>query len=460
MEGEDVPIYTEVDTDGLLSWIDESPELTAQLRLPLTHWPHPSWHPAADSQWILPPPNTLYTLQTKIITSLFTSIASKNTEVVHLLITRGFVSPDVTSSIGCTPLIAAIAAGNGAMVCLLVSLGATVNAYGKDENGKERTPLMVAAAQGRLPLVKLLKEDFHADDAVIAPDGQLALRLAADAGHREVVAYLPLRRGGEWRRWKAHHEVMVRRVKRAGRDLYRFGRFWVWDLPRFFLWSVPKHVVVKPTWKAGLYCWKNKGRFGGWCKRQAKEMPGRVKRGAEKVLKGVKKVPGKCWKVVKEIPKAVEEMLKAIWKVIKRIPAAMKVVAMWIWDSLVSAGMAIGDVFLRVVSAIHTAVMAVLEFFRKTTLKDVWNGICDVFEAAFVTLPKTIWSGIKAAGDVALKVLEGMFGCIGWLIWMIFKGLLWTANFVPAQLWKMICAIGSSMAKGYHEMRVWFNPKH
>ncbi|KAK4451519.1 ankyrin repeat domain-containing protein 50 [Podospora aff. communis PSN243] len=527
MEQEDVPVYTEVDTSGLLSWIDESPELTAQLRLPLTHWPHPSWHPDADSQWILPPPSptantnpylapnspptvsatspaentppvepitattspeptpsetttpenppqdpptqstpslalkdTLYTLQTRLITALYTAIASKNTEVVHLLITRGFVSPDVTSSTGCTPLIAAVSAGNGSMVCLLVSLGATVNAYGRDEHGKERTPLMVAAAQGRLPLVKLLKEDFGADDAVIAPDGQLALRLAADAGHREVVAYLPSRRGGEWRRWKAHHHVVVRRVKRAGWDLYRFGKFWVWDLPRFFLWSVPKHVLVKPLWKTGKYCWENKGRFGGWCKRQAKEMPGRVKRGAEKVWKGVKKAPGKSWKVMKKVPMAMEEMVKAMWKVIKRIPAAMKVVGMWILDSLMSVGKAVGNVFLRIVSAIHTALMAVLDFFRRTTLKDVWNGICDVFEAVFVKLPKAIWGGIKAAGDMALKVLEGMFGCIGWLIWMIFKGLLWTANFVPAQLWKMICAIGSSMAKGYHEMRVWFNPKH
>ncbi|KAK0655599.1 ankyrin repeat-containing domain protein, partial [Cercophora newfieldiana] len=398
-------------------------------------------------------------LQTRIITSLFEAIASKNTEVVHLLISQGFVSPDVTSSIGCTPLIAAIIAGNGTMVCTLVALGATVNSYGRDDAGRERTPLMVAAQQGRLPLVKLLVEDFNADDAVIAPDGQLALRLAADAGHREVVAYLPLRRGGEWRRWKAHHAVMVRRIRKAGVNLYKFVRFFVWDLPRFFVWSCPKHLVVKPLGKMGRYCWENKGRFGGWCKRQVKEMPGRVKRGAEKVGRGLKKVPKGVWRVVKAVPRVVADVMKAIWRVIKRIPAAMKVVGVWVWESLKKVGLAVGDVFLKVVSAIHTAVMAVLEFFRKTTLRDVWNGICDVFEAVFVTLPKTIWRGIKAAGDMTLKVLEGMFGCVGALIWYFFKGLLWVAKFIPTQLWKIICSIGSSMAKGYHEMRVWFNPK-
>ena len=518
-----MPVYTEIDEGGLISWLDGSPERTARLRLPLTHWPHPSWHPAADTQWILPPPtpspdsdtanpntttttnsstislpansspsltphynppptptpltketpdsdseNDLYTLQSRIITSLFSAIASKNTEIVTLLITQGFVSPDVTDQHGTTPLIAAILAGNGAMVCSLVGLGATVNSYGVDpkangmgrDGGRERTPLMVAAGLGRLALVKLLVEDFGADDAVIAPDGQLALRLAADNGHREVVEYLPVRRGGEWRRWKVHHHVMVRRVTKALWNIERFARFFVWDLPRFLVWSVPKHVVVKPLVKAGRYCWEERGRFKGWVGRQAREMPGRVKRGGEKVWRGVKKVPEGCWRVVKGVPRVVRAVMEAVWKVVRRIPAAMKAVAAWVWESLKRVGKAVGGVFLKVVSAIHTAVMAVLEFFRKTTLRDVWNGVCDVFEAVFVTLPKAIWTGIKASGEVAYKVLFGMFGVIGALIWYFFKGLLWVAKFVPQQLWKIICSIGSSMAKGYHEMMVWFNPKH
>ncbi|KAK3363002.1 hypothetical protein B0T25DRAFT_27074 [Lasiosphaeria hispida] len=467
---ENVPTYTEVDDGGIASWIDAIPERAAQLQLPLTQWPHPPWHPASESQWtslstsnVVPltveDKNELWTTQTRIIRTLFDAIRSKNVEVVTMLINRGWVSPDVPNEHGETPLVAAVAAGNGAMVCTLVGLGATVNTYGRFD-GSERTPLMVAAATGRLPLAKLLIDDFHADDAVIAPDGQLALRLAADNGHRDVVDYLPTRRGGAWRRWKVNNEVAVRRIRRAGYNIYRFFKFFLWEAPRFFVWSVPKHVVVKPLTKACRYCWEHKRHFGGWCKRQAAAFPGRVRRAGKAVWRGVKKVPVAAWKVAKKIPEAVEELALAFWRFVKRIPGAMKMVGLWVWATLKKMGRAVGNVFLRVVSAIHTAVMAVIDFFRSITLKDVWDGICTVFRAVFVDLPQAIWAGIKTAGEVAYKVAVKLFGFAGQLIWWFFEALLWVVQYVPHQLWKIISGIGSSIAKGYHEILVWFNPKH
>jgi len=41
---------------------------------------------------------------------------------------------------------------------------------------------MVVAACGHLTLVKLFVDFYHADDAPIAPDVQLALRLAVEGG--------------------------------------------------------------------------------------------------------------------------------------------------------------------------------------------------------------------------------------------------------------------------------------
>ena len=61
---------------------------------------------------------------------------------------------------------------------------------------------MIAAEKGNLTIVKLLIEAYHADDKLIAKDGQIALRLAASNGHREVVDYLPSRSGGGMKRWK------------------------------------------------------------------------------------------------------------------------------------------------------------------------------------------------------------------------------------------------------------------
>ena len=73
-------------------------------------------------------------------------------------------------------------------------------------HGTQRTPLQQACKTGNLPIVKLLMETHACNDALIAPDGQLALRLASRNGHKDIVSYLPLRRGGGWKRWKHNHK--------------------------------------------------------------------------------------------------------------------------------------------------------------------------------------------------------------------------------------------------------------
>ncbi|KAK4182614.1 ankyrin repeat domain-containing protein 50 [Podospora australis] len=487
-DDETVPTYTTVDNGGLESWVNSLPELTARLQLPLTHYP-PGIFPAWDSRLrrtVHPPVQAnleglsdeektqVHQTQCRIVASLFSAIASKNTEVVDLLISRGFISPDCPDMQGRTPLIAAVEAGNGQMVCNLVALGAHVNGYGRasgpplpksqrhNEHARlaERTPLMVAAAMGNLALVKLLMEDFGADDSIIAPDGQLALRLAADAYHREIVDYLPLRRGGAWRRWKTHHHVAVRRIKRAGWKLYRFIRFFVFDIPKFLLWTVPKYTVVKPLKRAGEYCWENKHKFGGWCKRQATAFPGRAKRAGKAVWRTTKKVPGEVWSVTKRIPKLVTGLSLWVWKIIKRIPGAMMNLVVWIWTALKKIGGAVGNVFLRIISVVHTVVAAVLDVFRGITLKDVADGLKQVVHAIFVVLPKGIWTAVKAIGKGFFLTFVGIFGCTAQLIIWLFQGLWWLVKYVPRQLGVIVSAIWGSMAKGYHEIMVLFNPKY
>lgn len=242
-----LPVYTETDTGSLTAWLDAHPDLATHLNLPLTR--HPST-PIPTCPWDSVPgqgasrralptaggyvsdPSVTATLesdqaqaqtrclhvrdmQARIVASFFAAVGARNAEAVALLVARGLVSPDVRDATGRTPLIAAVEAGdNGTLVRLLAGLGAGVDTIGTSTSTSAgpssgaaggqsalRTPLMVAAARGRLPLVRLLVEELGADDGIVAPgDGQLALRLAAEAGHREVVDYLPARRGGAWRR--------------------------------------------------------------------------------------------------------------------------------------------------------------------------------------------------------------------------------------------------------------------
>jgi predicted metal-binding membrane protein len=75
---------------------------------------------------------------------------------------------------------------------------------------------MLAASIGSLPIVKLLFEPpYSANDALVAPDGQIALRLAAENDHRAIVDYLPSRRAGGYLRFKTHHARSIERIKNA-----------------------------------------------------------------------------------------------------------------------------------------------------------------------------------------------------------------------------------------------------
>lgn len=191
-----------------------------------------------------------------------------------------------------------------------------------------------------------------------------------------------------------------------------------------------------------------------------RELPGRVRRAAKGLWKGVKAAPGEAWRVAKAIPGVVKKLLEWLWRVVRRIPAAMKTTCVWVWQSLKRIGKAAGQVFLRILAALNTAVAALLDFFRGITLRDVWNGVCDVFRAVLVDLPRAIWKVIGAAGKAAVMVIVGLFRFSGQLVIWIFQALWYVAKYVPQQLGKIVYEIWTSIAKGYYEIMVLFDPKH
>ncbi|KFX86934.1 hypothetical protein V490_08705 [Pseudogymnoascus sp. VKM F-3557] len=165
--------------------------------------------------------------------SLFFGIDFGKEEVISFLIENGIVTPN-TKRDGETPLLRAVTKKNVQMVKYLLDLGADKDAlgsasqyYSSDEGTVHviRTPLQHAASSGHIVLVKLLMETYHCDDAIVAPDGQTALRLAADNGHQKVVDYLPSRRLGGFRRWKHTHRKSLRRAKKAVSRIFEFLKF-------------------------------------------------------------------------------------------------------------------------------------------------------------------------------------------------------------------------------------------
>ena len=339
---------------------------------------------------------------------------------------------------------------------------------------------MYAASIGSLPIVKLLFEPpYSANDALVAPDGQIALRLASTADHRTIVEYLPARRAGGFLRWKTQNAPAIARMKAAFRKIYYFLKFFVWHVPKFFVWSVPKHLIVLPVVRCSKWCWANRKKFGGWCKRQITEMPKRIVRVGKWVWKGIKKIPnviketGKVlWKGIKETPKEIwkfgtqtlprwiKKIALWIWNFITvDIPKAAVITAKWIWSGISSLGNAIWSVIGKILSLLHTILLAIATFLRNLSLRDIWNGFCDVLRAIFVTFPKTLWSWIQKFGEVSYKVMVALFGWFGELIWFIAEVLKWLVLYIPSKLWIVLQSLGGSIGRGLSEMMFWINPR-
>ncbi|KAI0483687.1 hypothetical protein F4859DRAFT_529026 [Xylaria cf. heliscus] len=405
--------------------------------------PNPTTHDEARS----PTPVAINGGIQDIRQDYFTAIREQNHELIHDLLAAQTVTPETTNYEGQTPLLAAVESGHIETTRLLLSAGADANAYGvagrapgkRGRAGAQifRTPLQLAAAKGNLPTVKLLMEDYGADDALVAPDGELALRLASAAGHRDVVAYLPARRGGGFRRWKGRHAVAMRRAARAGKALYEAGRF--------FVWTLPKHAVVLPV-----------VRWLRWLHAHHAEL-------VSIVTDALKKLPGRVWRFLKWIPPLVKELGEILRDTavatVKGIPKAAKTVASWVWNGVV---VFVGVVWWgvdRLFSFLHTAAVAVGTFFKSATLRNVWDGFVAFLHAVFVEGPGRVWVWMRKFGGVAVDGLIAMWGWVGEALGWVFRGLVKAVTYVPRKLWEILVSMARSIGYGGEEVMIWFNPK-
>ncbi|KAL6699494.1 ankyrin repeat-containing domain protein [Trichoderma pleuroticola] len=394
----------------------------------------------------------------EIVSNFFLYIAQKQVDVVSNIIANGFVSPDTPNDRGETPLIIAVSNNDAATVRLLVSLGATINGYGSyfhyeegHQTKVQRTPLQVAAAEGKLGIVKILRE-LGADDSLIAPDGAMALRLAAENGHREVVEHLPTRRGGAWKRWKVTHEKQMRRIRRILEKIGSVFKFLFWTVPKLLLWTVPKHIIT--TVPKAIFVtipkeiWERRHKVGPWCKRQITKFPSRMKKAAKLAGDGI----NDARKVIQRIP-------GKIWQILKRIPGAIWTIISWIGKGLGKVGTAAFNILKRVASLIHTTIQAVVGFFRAITLQDIANGFRAILLAIFIDLPKAAAYFATTFGKTSLKVLGYVLGSFGKGIFYAFALVFLLLRWLPMKMWQMLVACGVSIGKGVEELLVWINPK-
>ncbi|KAF3190285.1 hypothetical protein TWF106_009088 [Orbilia oligospora] len=471
-----------------------------------------------------------------IVQTFFDAIENENSELISAFIDGGFVKVDTKNNCGVTPLVAAVRANHVRIVQQLVDYGADVNEmtlesdpsrpyYRRYRHGHlipnpyeylMRTPLMVAAENGHLPLVKLFVEVFHAKDDIVPPDGMIALRLAAKNGHREIVDYLPSRRTGGMQRWQYKNRNSVRRARIILIDIYWFLRIVVYEVPRFFVWSIPKHVIVLPVKRSAVYLWKHKKDIADGIKdgivATGRGIAKYAKKAAVGTIKGIKGFPAGTVRVVKatargivtgvkatwkfltvDFPKLLVRFIKAtlkfikdaaiglknaivstakalkkftiwlvksIWKLITvTIPKLISVTFKWIWNAIKYVSKGIAGFFVRLASAVHTLITKMVNWVSGITWKDVLNGFLETLKFVFVGIPKMIVDGIIHTGKFIKKVLKTLFGWAGEVIYYIGIGIILVVVYLPRKIFELFLELFKSIGRGLHEIAVWINPK-
>ncbi|KAK0220789.1 hypothetical protein EDD85DRAFT_941823 [Armillaria nabsnona] len=433
---------------------------------------------------IAPPPPPLFAQSCARSHAFHLAIAQHDYDLVSYFLTStpALATPNTLSCYGNTPLFTAIRARDIKIVRLLLVHGADVNgwssplysaadpahqrlyesqyrcyadkeierAFSAFQQGEQvdmdnfldkgmvpRTPLMEAASTGQIAVVKLLMEEYGADDTAVAPDGQTALRLAAANKHREITSFLPARRLGVFKRIQFRSRKAIKRIKVVARRLYDIGRFFFWEIPKFFLWTI-REIWKVLTWKNAIHV----GKILFW------RVPGFFLYLVPKFF---------LWNVPKylitEFPWV--SFGKYLWRTMKGIPDFLRRMGISLYNLLVTMANKVSEVIQRFLSLLHTIALAIWTLLKEITRHDVWNAICDLGRAIFMDLPRAVWEGIKVVYRVLDRKLQITLK-IGWMVVMI---MFWVVLYIPKQLGKICREAGAVVVRLGKEIIVYFWPK-
>ncbi|KAK0214328.1 hypothetical protein IW262DRAFT_1405579 [Armillaria fumosa] len=431
---------------------------------------------------IAPPPPPLPAQSCARSHAFHLAIAQHDSDLVSHFITSTpcLTTPNTLSCFGNTPLFTAVRARDIEIVRLLIAHGADVNGWSSprcsaadpehealyesrhhckadnsiflaiqcseqvdmgpllDRGIILRTPLMEAASTGQIAMVKLLMKDYTADDTLIAPDGQTALRLAAASGQREITAFLPSRRLGAVKRIRFRSRKAIKRIKVISRKLYDIGKFVFWKIPKFVLWTIPKEIWEAATWKNAIRV----GKFFFW------SLPKLFLYRVPKFF---------LWSIPKylitEFPWV--SFGKYLWRKIQGIPGFLRRVGITMYRLLVTMVNKVSEVVQRFLSLLHTIVLAIWTVLKEITLRDIWNALCDLGRAIFVDLPQVVWQGVKALYRLLNKTLR----CTLEIAWEVIKGVYRVIVYIPKQLLRICGEVGAVVLRLGKEIVVYIWPK-
>ena len=412
--------------------------------------------------YVLDGPAELVQAQYDLLGAYFEAIRQGAWDIVQQLLRSGLVEANTTGARcenGCTPLTTAVRAKQKKVMILLLENGALIDGWSGhpvlERRNILRTSLMVAAAQGDLPTVKWLMEGYGADDSLVAPDGQLALRLAAEAGHEHVVAYLPTRRGGMYRRWKTKQAKHLSRIRRIFSNLGWIVKVVLYDAPKFLI----RELIVDPLRGAVKWSWKNRHYFLPFVKRQITDFPEKTFKMVQRIASWISKLPTKIKTIAERTWQTLRSWPGEIQRFVRRIPGALKIAWTYITEVAKTMGNAVKQVLDKIFSLLHTAISAIFTFFRHLTLGNLITAIADLLEAVFVSFPVKIWSLVEKAWEAGADIMNHFFGLAGWVLWLVGYGLFRLVVFLPEQLLR-VCGIFAQMAVvSWRELRVWWDPK-
>ncbi|KAK0184398.1 hypothetical protein F5146DRAFT_1075474 [Armillaria mellea] len=383
-------------------------------------------------------PNTLSCYSN---TPLLTAVRARDIKLVRLLVTHGVDVNGWSSPLYCAANPEHQSLYDSRHLCLVnkgimyvsmaVQRGEQVDTGPLLEDGIiPCTPLMEAASTGQIAMVKLLLQEYGADDTVVAPDGQTALRLAAANNHREITNFLPVRRLGAFKRIQFRSRKATRRIKAIAWNLYGIGKCLFWEVPKFVLWTIPKETWRILTWKNATHV----GKFLFW------SVPKFFLWSVSKYL-------------ITEFPWV--SVGKYLWRKIKGIPGSLRRVEIWTYSLLMTLVNKVSEVIQRFLSLLHTTALTIWTLSKEVTLHDVWNAICDLGRAIFMDLPRVVWEGIRVVYTVLDRTLHRTLD-IGWdVVKLMFVGVV----YILMQVGKMCREAGVVIVHLGEEIVVYIWPK-
>ncbi|RPA78729.1 hypothetical protein BJ508DRAFT_309058 [Ascobolus immersus RN42] len=329
--------------------------------------PPPVYNPKYDEPPEHPHPDDLTDLpKDRILLKLRDAIKRSQIELVHLILDTYYPSvldTNEPSPGGQTLLCTALNTGQNNLAReLIVKYGANVETWSREgmdqlQRPTMRTPLMVACSMGNYAAAKMLIEEFGADDAVVGKDGMIALRCAVNAARDGIgeaakcVEYLPVRRRGGWRRFKHRHALTVKAVEKTTRTVAAVGKFFLYSVPKFLVWTFPKWLGKKVmngcihTYHGTIYFFNEAlpralkatangiAKLAGIMANFIASIPGHL---VDLLKYLIFTAPGVIYKICKSLvteilPKAAVETWNAAVKVVSAIGKTSVKIASWTW---------------------------------------------------------------------------------------------------------------------------------